>query len=217
MTDVTISSKIVVELADGSVKVFDNKADAMDFVRRPKILEALKAFTSDDDLSNWLLDNQEIIEVAFETGSIRRVTKSEHKKLDEALKHLLTIEDKKLDFLKDAVTAIKDSFRWPSVKRMSDEEKMAAARNTLTAATGQEDLALWIISNKDAILEAYKAGIEKREVSPKAKEGLAAYQAKKAAEKAAIEKAKRDAAEAEGPAALAAYEADLKARMEAKK
>jgi hypothetical protein len=86
----------------------------------------------------------------------------------------------------DNSEAVLDSFRWPSVKRMTDDEKAVAARNSLTALSeGNEDLANWIVANKDAVLEAFKAGIEKREVSPKASEALAAYRAKMAAEKAA--------------------------------
>ena len=42
---------------------------------------------------------------------------------------------------------------------------------------------------QDQILAAYEAGVEKRQVSPKAQEALAEYRAKKAAEKAAAEAA----------------------------
>ena len=69
---------------------------------------------------------------------------------------------------------------------MDDAEKATAAKNTLVAASeGNEELADWVLANKDAVLEAYEAGKEKRQVNPKAAEALAAYRAKKAAEKAA--------------------------------
>lgn len=168
-------------------KVFNTKKEAQDYLRRPKIAEALKAVTNDNaELTEWLLNNQETVEMAFETGTIRRVTKSESKKLAAALEALKAIDNPKVAFLQENAGAILDSFRWPSVKRMSDEEKATAARNSLVAASeGNEELANWILANKDAILAAFEAGVEKRAVNPKAQEALAAYRAKKAAEKAA--------------------------------
>lgn len=187
--------KQVFTTADG--KQFDTKAEALAYLRRPKIKEALMVVTGNNtELSDWLIDNQERVEIAFESGTIRRVTKSEHSKLSKALDVLKTIQEPKLAFLQENAGAILDSFRWPSVKRMSEEEKVMAARNTLVAATdGNVDLANWIISKKDAILESYEAGVEKKQLNPKAAEGLAAYRAKKAAEKAASE------ASAQAPAA----------------
>ncbi len=174
-------------------KTFDTKAEALNHLRKPKIQEAMKKVTGGNaDLATWLVEHQEQVEVAFETGTIRRVTKSEAKKLKDSLTHIAETlkDDKKAAFAIEAIPAILDSFRWPSVKRMSDEEKSAAARNTLVAASeGNEELAGWILANKDAILEAYTAGVEKRQVNPKAAEALAAYQAKKKAEKAAAQAA----------------------------
>jgi hypothetical protein len=67
---------------------------------------------------------------------------------------------------------------------MDEAEKATAARNTLVAASeGNESLADWIVANKASILEAYEAGVEKRQVNPKAQETLAAYRAEKAKEK----------------------------------
>jgi hypothetical protein len=68
---------------------------------------------------------------------------------------------------------------------MDETEKAVAARNSLIALTNNEELTDWILANKDALLLAFEAGVEKRVISPKAAEGLAAYRAKKAAEKAA--------------------------------
>ncbi len=167
-------------------KVFSTKKEAQDYLRRPKIAESLKKITdNNDELVTWLVENQETVEMAFETGTIRRVTKVESNKLAKALEALKEIKDSKLAFLQDNAAAIQESFRWPSVKRMTDDEKATAARNTLIAASeGNEELANWILGNKDAILAAYDAGVEKRAVNPKAAEALAAYRAKKAAEKA---------------------------------
>jgi hypothetical protein len=168
-------------------KMFETKKEALDYLRRPKIEEALLRLTKNNkDLVNWLIENQETVEMAFEVGQIRRVTKVEYKKLNKALDHLKTINDKDLVFLQENAAAILDSFRWPSVKRMNDDEKKTAARNTLMAASeNNTDLSDWIIANKDEVMSAYSAGEVKRELNPKAAEGLAAYRAKMAAEKAA--------------------------------
>ena len=169
-------------------KQFESRVEAVNYLRRPKIEAALKVVTENNvDLTKWLIENQETVEVAFEVGTIRRVTKVESKQLAKALAALKEVQgNPKLAFLQENADAIQDSFRWPSVKRMTEEEKSTAARNSLVAATdGNEELATWIIAKRDAVLEAYEAGKEKREINPKAQEALAAYRAKKAAEKAA--------------------------------
>jgi len=170
-------------------KNFDTKTEALAYMRRPQIQAALTKIEGvEEKLATWLVEHQEQVEMAFETGSIRRVSKVEAKKLKEALAHIAEVlkDDKKALFVIENAGAIQDSFRWPSVKRMDENEKATAARNSLVAASeGNEDLANWIVANKDAVLEAFKAGIEKREVSPKASEALAQYRAKMAAEKAA--------------------------------
>lgn len=171
---------------------FDTKAEAQDFLRRPKIRTALLAVTANKvDLADWLLENQEAVEQAFETGTIRRVTKSERKKLEKACEALKEFaHEPKIAFLVENADVIAKSFRWPSVERMTDEAKAVAARNSLVAASeGNEELANWIIENKEAVLAAYEAGVEKRQISNKATEALAAYRAKKAQEKAAAERA----------------------------
>lgn len=188
MSNVQIQQAFVV---DG--KIFASKEEAQVYIRRPKILAALNTVTGgNEELNDWLFDNSEKVEMAFETGTIRRVSKQEAKKLAEALEHIAVTlaDDKKAAFVIEHAGAIKDSFRWPSVKRMSEEEKATAARNTLVVASeGNEELAAWIIENKTAILEAFQAGVEKRQVNPAAAEALAAYRAKKAAEKAAAQAA----------------------------
>lgn len=184
---------------------YSSMAEAKDAMRKPAIQAALMALTSKNvELTKWLVEHEEQIQVAFETGTIRRVTKVEHNKLSKAIDALKEIEgNPKIAFLQENAGAILDSFRWPAVKRMDDAEKATAARNTLVAASeGNEELAAWIIANKDAVMQAFDAGKVKREVSPKATEALAAYQAKKAAEALAV-------ATAAGPEALAAYNAKL--------
>ena len=122
---------------------------------------------------------------------------AEKKKLEKALEQVKTITDPKIKFIQENAEAILDSFRWPSVKRMSAEEKVAATLASLTALA-DANAANWIVSNKDEIVAAYEAGVEKRQAP--AGGGLAEYQAAKAA----------------GPEALAAYNAKREAAKAAK-
>lgn len=178
---------------------FATKTEAQDYLRRPKILEALEKLTEgNSELSAFIIDSEDAIRDAFDTGTIRRVTKAEQKKLEKAVEALKALENapKDLAFLVDNATAVLESFRWPKVQRMKPEEKTLAAKNTLLALTdGNDDLCNWIIANQEAVLAAYEAGKEKRQVSEKATTALAAYreaQAKLKAEKAAAGEAKAD-------------------------
>lgn len=200
-------------MVDG--KTFATKAEAMDYIRKPKVTAAMQKVTENNsELSAWLVEHQEQVENAFDTGTIKRVSKAETKKLHDALDHIAETlaSDKKASFVVENIGAIKDSFRWPAVKRMDDAEKATAARNTLVAASeGNEELATWVIANKEAILEAYGAGIEKRAVSPKATAGLAAFRAKAAADKAAQLKAQGAPAEEVQAAEAKAKDAEAQA------
>lgn len=191
--------KQVVVTPDG--KQFDTRAEALAYLRRPHIEAALNKLTNNNkELVEWLIANQETVEMAFEVGTIRRVTKSESKKLAAALEAIKEAGNPKFGFVVENMGAILDSFRWPSVKRMKDDEKAAAARNTLVGASdGNQQLADWIVANQTAVLEAYEAGVEKRQINPKAQEALAAYRARKAQEKAASEAANGTATEAAKP------------------
>lgn len=183
------------ETPDG--KFFDTKEEAIAHIRRPLITTALLAIAGmTSEMADWILNNKEVVEVAFESGTVRRVTKAEGKKLDKAVEALKQIEgNKDLAFLIENAAAVRESFRWPSVKRMTDEEKVTLATNTIVAASDNADLAAWIIANKDAILAAYEAGVQKRQVNPAAADALAKYREQKAAEKAAKEAAAAKAAE----------------------
>jgi len=161
----------------------ESKQAAMDHLRKPAVLAAAMTLTGGKkDLANWIIANQERIEVAFESGVIRRVTKAETKQLEKALTALKEIEgNPNIRFLQENADAIKESFRWPSVTRMTPEEKLTAARNTLTAAAeGDEAVANWVIEHRDEVLEVYKAGVVKRPMSEKALAALQEYRAKQA-------------------------------------
>jgi hypothetical protein len=169
-------------------KIFSSKKEADDYLMRPRIVEAMNAVTeNNDELTQWLVDNQEDVEASFYHGTIRRVKNSERKKLEAALEYLSQMDEPKLKFLIDNTEAISESFRWPKVRRMTDEEKAIASKNSLLAMTEDEELADWIVEHKERILEAYAEGKPKREVSEKAQNALAEWRAKKAAEKAAKE------------------------------
>lgn len=174
-------------MADG--QWFQTAAAARDHLRKPLVAAALKKVANGNEkLGAFLAGNEDEIQKAFESGVICRVTKSERNKLVKALTHLATLTDGKLKFIQDNVDAIASSFSWPSVKRMSPEEKAVATKAALVALA-DENAAIWIIANQDAILDAYSAGIEKREANPKAMEALAKAREVRAAAMAAKEAA----------------------------
>jgi len=153
-------------------KAFPTAAEANDYMRAPQVKAALlKVSGGDQNLAAFLLDQEDEIQKAFEVGVVSRVTKSERNKLRKALDHMATIQDLKLRFLQDNMEAILESFRWPSVKRMDEAQKAAATMESLTKLA-DENAAKWIVKNKDNILGAYNAGVEKRVASPKAMEAL---------------------------------------------
>lgn len=180
--DTKIQSAYVV---DG--QVFASKKEATDYLRRPQQKEAFEGFISDnDDLVTWLLDNQEGVEMAFEVGTIKRVTKTESNQLEKALTAIVEAGEPKFAFVADNHEAILTSFRWPSVKRMDENEKAEAAMAQLTQLLeGNEAVASFIITNKEKVMEAYAAGKQKRKVSQKAIDALAAYRAEAKARKEA--------------------------------
>jgi dsDNA-binding SOS-regulon protein len=166
-------------------KVFESKAEAQDHLRAPKIKEALMVLTdNNEELADWLTQNRDVVSSAFDKGSIRRITKSDQKKIDKAFDAMAESGDSAFAFMVENREEIEVKYK--TVKRMDDAEKAAAARQTILDATddNNEELADWVVAKKDAILEAFEAGKVKREVSPKAKAALAEYRAKKAAEKA---------------------------------
>jgi hypothetical protein len=168
-------------------KWFATVTEARDYLRKPLIAAALKKVANgNDNLAKFLLENDDEIQKAFEAGTVARVTKAERNKLKKTLDYLVSLNDTKLRFISDNAAAVLDSFRWPSVKRLTAEEKAAETMKSLTTLADAK-AAEWIIANKDAILEAYEAGVEKR--AAPGGTGLAEYQAAKAA----------------GPEALAAY------------
>jgi hypothetical protein len=173
-------------------KYFATREEAVNHVRIPQIKAALAGVCNGNTgLMDRLMEVRDALADAFEVGGIRRVTRKEKKDLADALDAVIASEaiaDEKnpaLAFLIENAGAIKDSFRWPAAKRMSEEEKTVAQKNSILAVVeGDEALRDWIYTNREALLNAFEAGKVKRQVSDKAKEALEAYRAKRAAEKA---------------------------------
>lgn len=165
---------------------FDTKAEALDHLRGPKIKAALMVVTdNNEELSDWLVENRDTVVGAFESGFIRRITKSDNKKIEAGFDAMAESGNKAFAFLVENRDVLE--MKYKTVKRMDGDEKIAAAHQTILDATddNNEGLATWVVENRDAVVEAFNAGKVKREVSPKATEALAAYRAKKTAEKAA--------------------------------
>lgn len=176
----------VVITADGSE--FSTRAEAVEYLRKPQILSALNALTENNEsLSEWFYDNRDDVAGAFEVGTVRRVTKGEHKKLGNALEAVVAANDPETQFLIDHASVIASCFKWPTVKKMSDAEKKGAARKAMTELTDNAEVVEWALAKTEGLLEAFEAGKIKRPVSEKATAGLTNYRMTKVAEKAVKE------------------------------
>ena len=183
---------VYVDRATG--QFYETKAELLDAIRRPQVLEALGAIEgSNEGVANFLLDSKDAIEGAFAIGGIRRVTKSEHTKLDKALAHIAEVlkGDAKAEFVLTHADAIRQSFKWPTVTRMKEDEIAAAAKASVMALNANEAFATWVLNSREAITAAYKAGIVVPQVSEAAKLALEKHRAAKAAAKAEAEAQKR--------------------------
>lgn len=189
-------------------KSFATKKEAEDYIRIPLITNALKVVTGGNaDLTKWLLENQQDVTETYEVNKIQRVTKLERKALSKALDAVKEAKIPGAAFIVDNEQAILDSFKWPAVNRIKPEEHAANLTKAFMELTeGNEKLSQWLIENKDQLLAAFASGVEKREISAKAVDGLAAYRAAKEAGPEALEayqkgKAERKAAEEAAKAA----------------
>jgi hypothetical protein len=183
-------------IVDG--KFFATKQEAQDFIRLPKIKEAFKAIKgANEELVNWLVEKEDEILAALDAGKSRRVLKTERNKLQKAMDHVVETmkEDKKAAFVIEQANQLVECFKWPAVKRLKDDEALAAAQAALTAlADGNADVAKWVMTNGEAIKTGYEAGIEKREVTQDTLNRLAEARAKLQAAKKAREEAEKKAA-----------------------
>ena len=166
-------------------KIFETRKEAQDYQRRPMQKEALAKIIDNEELVDWILDNTSDMADCFQVGTIKRVSKSDRNALEKALKSIVERNDSKEKFIVENHEAILDTFRWPSVKRMEEDEKAAAIKSELTTLTENEEVADFLIANKEAIFTALEAGKVKKELNPKAAEGLAKWRAEQAAAKEA--------------------------------
>ena len=181
-------------IVDG--KVFETKVEAQDYLRKPQVLSAMNEITSDSALSELLISNKESIIDAFSTGTIRRVTKADKKKMNADFDTLEAAGLSLKFFTKENREDIINGFRYPAVQRMDAEAKAVKAKEMIVNLDGVSDeLADWIVANSENIIKAYDAGKPKREIAPAAQEALEAYRARKAKEKADAEAAKATPAE----------------------
>jgi hypothetical protein len=171
---------------DGVVKMFDTRADAEMFIRKPKIMAALAALTENVQLQQLLFDQNELITQAFSTDPVRRVTKKEKEALKEAIDAIVESKDKAYKFIAENADAVLASFKWPTVKKTTPEEAILCARNTLSKEIEEEAVVTWIVANRDKVLAAFEAGVEKKQVSQKAVDGLTVYRLSKAIEKLGV-------------------------------
>ncbi|MDB4575383.1 hypothetical protein N9112_00305 [bacterium] len=172
---------------DGTV--FETKSAAEEHNRRDTVKAALMTLTeANTELSDWLLEQKNAVLEAFSTGKVKMVKKAERNALRKQLEKVVKEMGDDVPFIKEHIETIVESFKFKS-KRITGEDRDAAILEQLTALTDNAELASWIQTKQPSVEEAYKAGIVKRQVSPKATEALAAYRAKKAAEKAAKEAA----------------------------
>mgnify|MGYP007037360125 CR=1 FL=1 len=183
--------KSVIITDDG--KIFDTKQEALDYMRKPLKAAAFNKLNGDNkELTEWLIENEEHITSVFESTKVRRVAKAEKKALEKAVESIVASGDKAFKFVIDNSQAVIDSFRWPAVKRGTEEEQTATIRQGFLALSDNNvDLADWLIANKAEVLESYEAGIVKKAVPQTTRDALAKYQAEK---KAAKEAAKETAA-----------------------
>ena len=185
MTDTVLKQAFVTP--DG--KHFETRREAQDYLRRPKVKEAMVIVTEgNDELAEWIIDNSADLDNAFNVATIKRVTKSDRSKYEKALDHCAALGDPKLQFLVDNKALLVEGFRWPSVKRMEDSDKDAAIKAELMTLTeDNEEVADFLIAKKESIFLALEAGKVKQEVNPKAAQALAEWREKQKAEKAARE------------------------------
>jgi hypothetical protein len=168
--------KQVVVAPDGTQ--FDNMKDAEEYLRKPKVIEALMDLTSiDEELSEWLYNQQELLEESFAVGSIRRFRKSDKKAYEKDLNTIKEKFQKELPWL--AEHGLKINISWPKQRKIDETEKNTLIINSLAAAR-DEETAKWCVENQTKLMEAFEAGKEKREAPKEGTQALFIHHTKMA-------------------------------------
>lgn len=190
-----------VKLPDGTIVEAQviTKTEANNIKRMPMVLKALTTVCGNDkDVAKFLADNMEDVIGAFDAGKIRRVSKSDKRKVRQAIEAAVKATEgmASAKFLADNAEHIIESFRWPSVKKMTPEEQAAEVVKALAElADNNTDLANWIVANKVAIFAAFDTGVEKRQPPAGNGDALAEYRAAKAAGGKVLEEYNKKVAE----------------------
>lgn len=177
---------------------FATKGEAVDHLRKPLVrAELMKVSDNQAELVDWLIANEEKLADAYDTGTIRRVSKQEAKALKSALEYIAEkmAGDVKAKFVVENATAIQETFKWPGQKRIAPEDKAAAVETAFLELTGDDaELTKWLIASKEQLDVAFSAGVVKREVSQLTLDKLAEARAKMAADREAAKAAQAKAA-----------------------
>jgi len=123
-------------------------------------LETIEGMTK--DLSDFLMENKDEIKDASTIGKNTRIKETERLRLREQLELCVdSFEEKnKIKLVVEGIDMLVAGYKLPTAKRMSEEEKAVAFKNTVKAMSdGDEDLAEWLWTNLEAVLSAFKAAI----------------------------------------------------------
>ncbi len=165
------------KIAEQETKLAEMKAKAIQ--ADANVTAALNPLTENNtELNEWLKGNNVAIQEAFEGAKIARISKKDKAELAKAVASIVAGANPEHKFIIDNASAVVDSFRFPTVKRMTAEDITKQANEILMDLTeGNAELTAWMIAKKDQLLAAFAAGEEKRAVSEKATLALAKYQA----------------------------------------
>ncbi len=112
------------------------------------------------DISAFLLSNKEAIKDASNIGKVTRIKDSERQKLAAQLQLCIdAVEDQsKIALVVEGYDILVAGYKLPTMKRMSEEEKAVAFKNTVMSISEDDsELAEWVWTNLEEILTAYKA------------------------------------------------------------
>jgi dsDNA-binding SOS-regulon protein len=159
MTEIAYKQAYVT--ADG--KVFETKRELNDYMRKPMIKAAFTEVTGGEgknpDLVEWLVENEDLVNKAFDAGKIKQFSDEERTQATEQFKSLVAtaVDNPEYKFLVDHVDQLVVKFT--PQKRLTPEEKVEAGREMIKAATsGNDELANWVFENREEVIKCYKSG-----------------------------------------------------------
>ena len=182
-------------------QIFPTLAAVEDYQRKPKVMAALKKLIDDTPSEEWCYENRTTIIESFKVNNSRHFLKTEKAHLEKALKAVVAFGDvefedatmtgmqKDMAFLLEHWEQSLNTFKWPTVKKLPEEDQIVAVHAALNAIEGSsEELSTWIYENIEDLTVALDTAKVKREVSSKATDGLNKYRLLKAQEKFGLKK-----------------------------